>query len=62
MKCVNETMFSFIDTLNEFISTKPNTVTGKALLTRFLKVYLQSHRDKIKRANSKYSVATGGVF
>jgi hypothetical protein len=35
--------------LNEFISTKPNTVTGKTLLTRFLKVYLQSHRDEIKR-------------
>jgi hypothetical protein len=50
MKCVNEMLFSFIDTLNEFISTKPNTVTRKTLLTRLRKVYLQSHRDKIKRA------------
>jgi hypothetical protein len=50
MKCVNEMLLSFIDTLNEFISTKPNTVTGKTLLTHFLKVYLQSHRDEIKRA------------
>jgi hypothetical protein len=50
MKCVNEKLPSFIDMLNEFISTNPNTVTGKTLLTRFLKVYLQSHREKIKLA------------
>jgi hypothetical protein len=37
-----------VDTLNGFVSMDPDTVPAKMLLTRFFKVYLQSHKDEIK--------------
>jgi hypothetical protein len=47
-QCVSETLFSFVVTLNEFVSMKLNAVHVKTLLTCLSKAYLQSHRNKIK--------------
>jgi hypothetical protein len=37
-----------VNIFNEFVSTKSDTVPAKTLQTRFLKVYLQRHKDEIK--------------
>ena len=49
IKRVYKTSFSFICTLKEFVSIKPDTVHSKTLLTRFMKACLHLYRDEIKR-------------
>jgi hypothetical protein len=40
IKRVNKTLFSFVDTLNKFVSAKLDVVHAKTLITYFFEAYL----------------------